>query len=133
MVFDRGRVIVAHLTAPAPREMAEAGFTTIIYYVADPAEAGIDEPDIPICKRRIACYTRLGAVLLPINGCHQPSEDEPHPMLLMAADLTQPQTSPIAGEDLREKLLAVYRHRYGLADTDLLVKSALRASELLLP
>ncbi|SMC58301.1 GNAT family N-acetyltransferase [Kibdelosporangium aridum] len=132
VVGDRGRGLGAILWSEVRREMADAGFTRIVYDVEDPAEEGIEEAEETVRSRRIAFYTRLGAVLLPINGYHQPNEDEPHPMLLMAADLTQAQTAPITGDDLRDTMLAVYRYRYGLTDADPLVESTLRTSGLLL-
>ncbi|MCE7002898.1 hypothetical protein LWC34_08640 [Kibdelosporangium philippinense] len=128
VVGERGRGLGAVLWDEVRREMA--GFTRIVYDVEDPAEDGIDEAERTIRERRISFYTRLDAVLLPIKGYHQPNEDEPHPMLLMAADLTQPQTAPIVGDDLRDTMLAVYRYRYGLTATDPVVSDTLRASGL---
>jgi hypothetical protein len=133
VVGDRGRGLGAILWDEVRREMAREGFTRIVYDVEDPAEAGIDDAEETIRHRRIAFYTRLGAVLLPVNGYHQPNEDESHTMLLMAADLTRQQTAPIVGDDLRDTVLAVYRHRYGLSDSDPLVEATLRQTGLLLP
>jgi hypothetical protein len=46
----------------------------------------------------------------------------------MAADLDVTQTPPITGDDLRDITLAVYRYRYGFADTDPVVQRTLRLS-----
>ncbi|ONI75044.1 hypothetical protein ALI144C_40475 [Actinosynnema sp. ALI-1.44] len=129
VVGDRGRGLGALLWTEIRRELA--GFTRIVYDVEDPGEDGIDDAERTTRERRIAFYLRLGAVLLPITGYHQPGEDESHPMRLMAADLTRPRTHPIVGEDLRDTLLAVYRYRYGLADADPLVMHVLRSTGLM--
>nr|WP_042191676.1 GNAT family N-acetyltransferase [Kibdelosporangium sp. MJ126-NF4]CEL20220.1 hypothetical protein [Kibdelosporangium sp. MJ126-NF4]CTQ97445.1 hypothetical protein [Kibdelosporangium sp. MJ126-NF4] len=128
VVGDRGRGLGARLWAEIRRELAE--FDRIVYDVEDPGEDGIDDAERTVRERRIDFYTRLGAVLLPITGYQQPGAHEPHPMLLMAADLTRSQTAPLTDDDLRDTILAVYRYRYGLAAADSLVKHTVRASGL---
>jgi hypothetical protein len=124
VVGDRGSGLGSQLWSAIRSAMADAGFTRIVYDVEDPAEPGICPAEELIRHRRIAFYTRLGAVLLPANG-YLP---DTYPMLLMAADLDTDQTPPITGDDLRDVTLAVYRHRYGFADTDPVVQRTLRLS-----
>jgi hypothetical protein len=109
--------------------MSGAGFSRIVYDVEDPAEHGIPAEEETIRRRRIAFYTRLGAVLLPANGYLPPHGDDTHPMLLMASE-TSRGTDPILGEDLRGVMLAVYRHRYGLDPGSPVVTRTLRLSGL---
>jgi hypothetical protein len=124
VVGDRGLGLGAQLWSAVRSAMADAGFTRIVYDVEDPAEPGIRPAEELVRHRRIAFYTRLGAVLLPANGYLPDS----YPMLLMAADLDVTQTPPITGDDLRDTTLAVYRYRYGFASTDPVVQRTLRLS-----
>ncbi|HEX8867016.1 MAG TPA: hypothetical protein VF821_15260 [Lentzea sp.] len=128
VVGERGRGLGEHLWTLL--RTALAGFARIVFDVEDPAEDGIDAQEELIRRRRIAFYTRLGAVLLPANGYLPPHGDDAHPMLLMAADLHRSHTTPIVGEDLRELTSAVYRHRYGLDDNHPVVTRTLRLSGL---
>lgn len=130
VVGERGRGLGEELWTSLRAAMAAAGFTRIVYDVEDPAEHGIDASEELIRRRRIGFYTRLGAVLLPANGYLPPHGTDAHPMLLMAADLGRPVTASIEGDDLRRTMLAVYRYRYGLEDTDPVVERTLRLSGL---
>jgi ribosomal protein S18 acetylase RimI-like enzyme len=130
VVGERGRGLGEQLWTHLLAAMASAGFTRIVYDVEDPEEQGIDAAEELIRRRRIGFYTRLGAVLLPANGYLPPHGTDAHPMLLMAADLDQPVTPPIEGDDMRRTMLAVYRYRYGLAHTDPIVERTLRLSGL---
>jgi hypothetical protein len=108
--------------------MADAGHTRIVFDVEDPTETS-DPAEESIRRRRIGFYTRLGAQLLPVNEYMPPHGADTHPMLLMAADL-EVEATRILADDLRDVVIAVYRHRYGLDPDDLVVLDTLRQSAL---
>lgn len=130
VVADRGRGVGGQLWTQLRASMLDAGFSRIVLDVEDPAEQGIGSAEEHVRRRRVAFYTRLGAALLPVHGYLPPHGHDPHPMLLLAADLDRPRTSSIEGDDLRLVVLAVYRHRYGLTATSPVVEHTLRLSGL---
>jgi hypothetical protein len=125
VVGDRGRGLGGALWRAVTAALGE--YDRLLFDVEDPAEHGIDPAEEAIRRRRIAFYTRLGAQLVPSNGYLPPHGPDGHPMLLLAAGLTAP-LPPWTGDELRATTLAVYRHRYGLADTDPTVRRTLRLS-----
>lgn len=118
----RGRGVGTRLWSGVCRALLAAGHTRLVYDVEDPAEHGAAEPEITVRHRRIAFYLRLGARLLPVRDYLPPHGEDTHPMLLMAADLGVERTPPIVGDDLRDVVLAVYEHRYGLTESDPVVR-----------
>ncbi|MEV4314267.1 GNAT family N-acetyltransferase [Actinocrispum sp. NPDC049592] len=120
----RGDGVGARLWKLLTQAMRDAGHTRIVFDVEDPARTD-DPAEAGIRRRRIGFYTRLGAQLLPVKGYTPPHGEEEHPLLLMAADLAV-ETTRIHGGDLRDVVLAVYRHRYGLDPENPVVRKTLR-------
>lgn len=81
-----------------------------------PDDPGLADDELAVRRRRIAFYTRLGGVTLPVTGYTTPHEDEhgTHeiPMQLMAASLG---SDPVRAHDVpwRDELVrTVDRHRW---------------------
>jgi GNAT superfamily N-acetyltransferase len=110
--------------------------------VEDPDARAAGSPDRLDDERRIAFYRRHGAHLLAVRDYSPPDHglagEEPD-LLLMGAHLHHdpspagPLGPPPAGADLRAAVEAVYRHRYGLAPDDPVVRATLTSSGLLPP
>jgi hypothetical protein len=122
-VGARGRGAGSGLWRLARDHWARAGFTRVLLDVEDPDEPGIDPAEKHLRERRIVFYQRLGAELLPVRSYEPPQPGgHPHPLRLIAAG-----TAP---DSVRDQVLAVYRHRYGLAADDPAVRRTLQASNL---
>jgi len=102
--------------------------TCVIFEVEDPGDAAGDELERVIRERRISFWTTCGACLLPASGYVLPdytASGTTEPMLLMAA--TPAGVPAVHGEQLQKLVLAIYTDRYGMAQDDPLVASALAA------
>jgi hypothetical protein len=98
----------------------------VIFEVEDPADAEGDQAERLIRQRRISFWTGCGARLLPVPGYVLPDytgSGFTEPMLLMAG--TPAGAPPVAGEQLRDLVLAIYTDRYGLPADNPLVLGAL--------
>lgn len=95
--------------------------------VEHPAEPGIAVEEAAVRRRRVVFYERLGLEVLPLRDYLPPHDDHTQPMQLLATGPTDSQ------EAMREVLLTVYEHRYGLDPGHPVVTRTLRASGLLAP
>ena len=92
------------------------GCTLLVFDVEDPGEPGCGPAEAQVRSRRVVCYQRLGAVVLPVRGYRTPhgsADDGWTPMLLMAAPVAAGGPAPGAGE-ARAIVSAVYQHRWRL-------------------
>lgn len=107
---QRGRGLGSQLWKTVTSTLSAEGSTMLVFDVEDPDEADCSPQEKEIRLRRIAFYERNGAILLPINGYLTPHGDDWGPMKLMAAPL-----DGFRDWTARDVVLAVYRHRWGLA------------------
>ncbi len=108
-----------------------AAYDRILLDVEDPEEPGIDADEESIRRRRIDFYRRLGIEVLPLRAYRPPHDGEEPWMQLLASDLPQGDPTPVLGrEGIREILLAVYEHRYGVTTADAVVRRTLEESNL---
>lgn len=107
---------------------AHAGYSRIVLDVEDPDRPGIDAAERELDLRRIAFYERLGVVLLPVHTYEPLHDGVPQPLRPMLTDLPGP--TPAVPDDLRELVLAIYLHRYGMAADHPDVVACLAASGL---
>ena len=111
--------LVAHLR--------DAGRSMLLLDVEDPDGRAEDSPERRDDLRRIEFYRRHGVDLLAVRDYSPPDhgqEGEEPRLLLMGASLGE---SDVA---LREAVIAVYRHRYGLDADHPVVRATLRSSGL---
>jgi len=103
----------------------------ILLDVEDPEEPGIDADEESIRRRRIEFYRRLGIEVLPLRSYRPPHDGEEQPMQLLASDLPPGDPTPTLGrEGIRQIVLAVYGHRYGVTIADAVVRRTLAESSL---
>jgi hypothetical protein len=104
----------------AAARWAADGYPLVLLDVEDPDEPGIDAAEKSLRERRIVFYERLGGRVLPVRDYRpsQPGGADPHPLRLLAFG---------DGPPVRDMVLAVYRHRYGLSSDDPAVQLALRS------
>jgi hypothetical protein len=108
-----------------------ADYQRILLDVEDPDEPGIDAEEESIRRRRIEFYRRLDIEVLPLRSYRPPHGDEDPWMQLLASDLPPGDPTPTLGrEGIREILLAVYEHRYGVTTDDAVVRRTLAESNL---
>ncbi|WP_016699156.1 GNAT family N-acetyltransferase [Actinoalloteichus spitiensis] len=127
---QRGRGIGAVLWKSMTSRLAAGGRTRLLWDVEDPEEDGLDEAEELVRRRRIRFYERQDGVLLQVEGYLTPhgppgGRTQWDPMRLMTARL-------VAGEEahLRDLVVAVYRHRWGLPEDHPVVGSTLDRSGL---
>jgi ribosomal protein S18 acetylase RimI-like enzyme len=125
---QRGRGRGATLWGLLRAHLVQAGFRVLYLDVEDAAEPGIDTAERAIRVRRIAFYSRLGAIQLPVDAYRPPHGEVRHAMRLLAADLTTARTAPAEPAWVADAVRSVYRHRYGLAEAE--VAETLRRSGL---
>ena len=107
--------------------MRDAGRSMLLLDVEDPDGRAEDSPERRDDLRRIEFYRRHGVDLLAVRDYAPPDhgqEGEEPRLLLMGASLGE---SDVA---LREAVIAVYRHRYGLDADHPVVRATLRSSGL---
>lgn len=111
-------------------QLAESGSGRVVFEVEHPAEVPAHSAEWEARQRRIAFYQRVGAVVLPVAHYRMPdllgTGSSPEPMLLLGAG-TGTRRWPVPdqpGTGLREVVLAIYEHRYGLGARDPLVVEA---------
>lgn len=126
-VGPRGQGVGAAFWTQLVQHLAETGYTRIVWDVEDPSEDGTDPDEAEIRLRRIAFYTRLGGVVLPVSDYREPEGQGSHPMLLMTADLAPPPDQPLTRADVRDIVINVYRYRYQLDERHPLTEAALRS------
>lgn len=118
-----GSAMWAHLTGL----LAGEGRTRLLWDVEDPAEPGLSPALVEEHRRRIVFYERLGGRVLPVRDYRPPHEDGHAPsLLLMDTDL-----GPGDDADLRQRVEAVFRWRYGRQADDPVVRRTLDASHLI--
>ncbi|MDG4795635.1 GNAT family N-acetyltransferase [Micromonospora sp. WMMD1082] len=130
-VAARGRGLGTQLWRRLCRRWAAHGRSWVLLDVEDPDEPGIDHTDQTLRHRRVAFYRRLGVQVLPIRDYAPPHQTAAHPLRLLAADTRAAATAPLHTAHLRDVVLTVYRHRYGLPADDPIVHRTLRSSGLL--
>jgi GNAT superfamily N-acetyltransferase len=107
--------------------LRDAGRSMLLLDVEDPDGRPDDSPERRDDLRRIEFYRRHGVDLLAVRAYSPPDhgqEGEEPRLLLMGASLGE---SDVA---LREAVIAVYRHRYGLGPDHPVVRATLRSSGL---
>ena len=126
-VGRRGQGIGSLMWASLTALLAGEGRTRLIWDVEDPAEPGISPEHEDEHRRRIVFYERLGGRLHPVREYFPPHDDGHAPQLLLMDALLGD------GDDatLRAVVEGVFRHRYGLAADDPVVRRTLLASSLL--
>ncbi|WP_030105221.1 GNAT family N-acetyltransferase [Actinoalloteichus caeruleus] len=127
---QRGRGVGAALWRAMTSRLAAGGRSRLLWDVEDPEEDGVDEVEELVRRRRIRFYERQDGVLLQVEGYLTP-HDTPggrpqwDPMRLMTARL-----APGEEAHLRDLVIAVYRHRWGLPEEHAVVASTLDRSGL---
>jgi GNAT superfamily N-acetyltransferase len=112
--------------------LRQAERSMLLLDVEDPDGRADDSPERRDDLRRIEFYRRHGVGLLAVRDYAPPDhgqEGEEPRLLLMGACLGE-LGGDVVGPALREAVMAVYRHRYGLDPDDPVVRNTLRASGL---
>ncbi|TBL45322.1 GNAT family N-acetyltransferase [Verrucosispora sp. SN26_14.1] len=132
-VAARGRGLGTHLWRRLCHRWAAQHRSQVLLDVEDPDEAGIDRDEQTLRRRRITFYQRLGVRVLPIRDYAPPHQAATHRLRLLAADTHAASTATLPATHLRDAVLAVYRHRYGLPADHPAVRRTMRSSGLLDP
>jgi GNAT superfamily N-acetyltransferase len=113
------------------RQIGALASEYMVFEVEDPSAAEPQSMERRTRERRIAFYQRCGATVLPVTSYRQPNlvdaAAEPEKMLLMSADIGLG-TGRLEGphkKHLREVVVVLYEHRYGLGIGHPLVQAAI--------
>ena len=126
-VGPRGRGVGSRMWRELTALLAAEGRTRLVWDVEDPDEPGIADHLVEEHRRRIVFYERLGGRLLPVREYFPPHDDGHAPALLL---MDAPLRDAVAGPGLRDLVVGVYQHRYGLTAENPVVRRTLVASNL---